>query len=70
MKVQIKAGKYKPANMDIWVKAGEIVELPEDEARAAISANVAIEFGVSPVQPVISPIDESPRGAVRPAKKE
>lgn len=63
MKVKIITGKYKPATGDIWIKTGDITELPDSEARAAIAANVAIEAEPSaheskPVQNISEPVSE------------
>jgi hypothetical protein len=50
MKVKIIARKYKPVEGDDWYKSGDVVELPDAEAKSAIAANVAID-----VAPAISP---------------
>ena len=54
MKVKIITGKYKPFDSDGWVRAGEVVDLPNGEAIAAIEGGAAKEFveSSSPQPPV------------------
>lgn len=72
MKVEIITGKYKPANYDGWYKRGDIVELPDSEANAAISGGAAKAIGESPSPQPAAPAEpaytEPRRG--RPAKEE
>lgn len=47
MKVEIITGKYKPFGSDGWIRCGEVVELPDAEATAAIVNGVAKAIGES-----------------------
>jgi len=49
MKVEIIAKKYKPFGSETSIQFGEIVDLPDGEAIAAIQANVAKEVVETPV---------------------
>jgi len=71
MKVKIITGKYKPFDSDGWVRTGEIVDLPNGEAIAAIEGGAAKEVveSSSPQPPASEPAYTEPRRG-RPAKSE
>jgi len=70
MKVEIITGKYKPEKADGWVKRGEQVELPDEEAQSAIINGAAKAIGESPSPhpPANEPYVEPRRG--RQVKEE
>ena len=74
MKVKFIVGKYKPAEGDEWLKFGDIADLPNEEAIAAIAGGAAKAIGESsppqpPAMPEPTPTD-SRRGKVTAKSEE